>query len=90
MERILADLSAPSGCSGGRAGDQPAAHHQRLPATGFSVSYSFQQAGLAVALNVVTEQQEFTEADAEGRGALVDAEGEQAGADGELEHSLTH
>ncbi|WP_208450884.1 hypothetical protein, partial [Burkholderia anthina] len=73
-------------------GDQPAAHHQRLPATGFSVSDGFQQAGLTVALNVVTEQQEFTRssralgADAEGRSALVNAEGETAGADGELEH----
>lgn len=74
------------GSSGGRAGDQPAAHYQGLPAPGFSVSEGFQQAGLTAALNVVTEQQEFTGADAEGRGALVDAEGETAGADGELEH----
>lgn len=86
---LLADLSAVLRGSGGRAGDQPAAHHQRLPATGFRVSEGFQQAGLTVALNVVTEQQEFTGADAEGRGALADAEGETAGADGDLEHSLT-
>lgn len=82
----LADLSAVLGYSGWGTGDQPAAHHQRLPATGLSVSEGFQQTGLTVALNVVTEQQELAGADAEGRGVLVDAEGETAGADGDLEH----
>lgn len=74
------------GCSGWRAGDQPAAHYQRLPAPGFSVSEGFQQAGLTVALNVITEQQEFTGADAKGRSALADAEGDATGADGDSEH----
>lgn len=74
-------------CRGTR--NQPTAHHQRLPAMGVSVAESLQQARLTVALNVVTEQQEFTGADADGRAALVDAEGETAGADGDSEHSLT-
>lgn len=92
---LLADYQPCSGYSGRGTGDQPAAHHQGLPATGFSVSEGFQQAWLTAALNVVTEQQEFTRssralgADSEGRGALVDAEGETAGADGELEHVST-
>ena len=86
----MAAITLRDSSSGRGTGDQPAAHYQRLPAPGFSVSEGFQQAGLTAALYVVTEQQEFTGADADGCGVLVDAEGDTAGADGDSEHSLTH